>query len=154
MIILAGCPAQTRNSIDNGSYAVPSWIQGTWQRTENGSWKSGYKLEKDSKTGYLKRTTVDSTGKVTDNKPYPVVMSDVGGKIFLSVFMPEDSEAPAGYYLYEFRKVSNKEFTITPVKEKAIDFDASQATIKNFLLENKDNSSIFDASDTWRYVKQ
>jgi hypothetical protein len=152
MLVLAGCPVQTKNSIDNGSYSVPAWMYGTWRKSGSSS-KTSYLLEKDERKGYLKRYSVDSTGKV-GKEAQPVVMSTIGDKIFLSVFTPADDMDQQGYYLYEFRKVGNKEFMLVPLKEKSIDYNATSEEIKRYIQERLNSTELYDLGDMETYVKQ
>jgi hypothetical protein len=156
MLILAGCPVQTKNSIDEGSYDIPKAMNGVWQEAEtsSGKAKKTYVLEVSNRKGNLKCYDADSTGTPDKSKQTPVIMSQVKGKVFLFAYRPEDDMDAAGYYIFEFRPVSDKEFKLVPVKEKSIDYNASPEEITKFLEQNINNNSIYDLSDVVRYVKK
>ncbi len=155
MLVLAGCPVLTKNSIDEGSYEIPSWLTGTWREVDKeGKMKNTYVFKKEAKKGNLICLEADSTGKPYEGKSRKVVMSTVDSKVFLCAFEAAGDMNEEGYYIFEFRKVNNKEFILAGIKEHEIDYDAPPADIKAFLLKNKDNTGIYDAAETSRYVKQ
>lgn len=153
MFALSGCPLATKNSIDSGSYDVPSWLPGKWGSiNKDGQTGDIYFVEKDSRKGILK-CFEDSLGKPNRNKMRPMILSSVAGKIYMSVYNPADDMTEEGYYLFEFRKVSNTEFILAGLKEHKIDEDATSAEIIKFLETNKTSSSLVDSGEITRYKK-
>jgi hypothetical protein len=156
MLLLAGCPVLTKNSIDEGSYAIPSTMNGVWHEMEStGKVKKTYLIKTGNRKGTL--TGYDADGEGTPYASTPVtnvIMSTVKGKVFFFVYKPEDDMDPAGYYIFEFQSVSDKEFKLVPVKEHAVDYNASPEEIAKFLEQNKDNKGIYDLGEVLRYVKR
>ena len=154
MFMLAGCPAKTLHSIDNGSYEAPSWLPGKWvELDKDGQKKDIFLLKKDGHQGHLTCYEVDSSGKADHSKPSPVIMSTIGGKTFLCFYDKGDDASDKGYYLFQFRKVSNTEFILAAIKENLIDYDAESSEIVKFLEQNKDDESIYNPDETVHYKK-
>ncbi len=154
MLVLTGCPVLTKNSIDDGSYDVPKWMAGKWQAFDKeGKAKDIYFLEKGEKKGNMKCYDDDGNGKADQGKMHQVILSTVGSRTFLCYYTPEDDVSDEGYYLFELRKVSNKEFQLAGIKEHAIDYHATQAAIVKYLEQNKDNDGIFDPAEVSTYKK-
>ena len=155
MLILYGCPVLTVNSIDNGSYAVPSWLAGTWKEVKStGKGESFFIESKKNEKGNLWVYTLDSLGNRHDIDRRAVILSDIGGEVFLSAYDPGYDLADPGWYLYKFQQVSNTEFMLLPLKEKTIEYSAKQEDIKAFIEKNKDNPEIYEESERSRYLKQ
>lgn len=154
MIGLCGCPLLTKNSVDNGSYDVPSWLPGTWcEIDKDGAKKNCYLLENGNKKGVL--TCYDITtaaGKADRTKPVPVILSSIGGKVYMSVYTPPDDMSQEGYYLFELHRKSDKEFELDGVKENAIGYDAEAKDIMALL--KKGSTEIIDPNEVSRYKKQ
>lgn len=154
MFMISGCPLLTKNSIDSGSYDVPAWLPGTWWEVDdNGKKKDGHLLQKADKKGTLKCYNTDSLGKPDYTSPRQVVLSSVAGKIFMGVYEKGDDVSDEGYYIFEFRKVSNTEFVLHGLKEHSIDYDASQKDIIRFLEQNKDSKDIYEPGEVTHYKK-
>ncbi len=154
MFLLAGCPVLTQNSIDEGSYEVPKWLPGKWHEVKDGhKKKEGYLLKKGDKTGNLTCYDIDSTGRIDNQSARRIILSTVGNKIFLCAFSPADGNNDEGYYLFEFRKRSEKEFELVGIKEHSIDYDAASKDILAFLSANKDNTDIYSNDDETIYKK-
>lgn len=156
MFIISGCPVLTKNSIDNGSYDVPSWLPGKWQEVDKeGKPKtSAYLLEKGSGKGKLKCYDIKSDGAVDRATGKDVILSSVDGNIYMSVYTPSDDVSEEGYYLFRLRKVSNTEMVLDGIKEHAIDYEATQAEIKKFIENAKDDAPIYEAADSYTYKKK
>lgn len=155
LCFLTGCPLEIQKSIDSGSYDVPAFMRGKWvEVTKTGARKNAYDLRpyKNNKNRF-KAYILDSAGKV-GVKFYDVIMSSVAGAIYLNVYEPGDDETPEGYYILQFRKISENEFTLTGLKENVLNADASQADIVHFLTVNKDKPDILDLSDEYHYKKE
>ena len=155
MIGLCGCPVLTKNSVDDGSYEVPSWLPGKWcEVTRDGTKKDCNILKKEDKKGTMTRYETDASGNADPLKATPVILSNVGSKIFMFAYTEGDGGEYPGYYIFELRKVSNTEFVLAGIKEHAIDYEASRDDIKKYLLDNKNNNAIFDPAETTTYKKQ
>ena len=155
LLVLTGCPQVTKNSMDEGSYDAPAWLAGKWWSIDaNGKRNDGYYLEKDTKKGNIKCYELDSTGKIKYVDARQVILSTVGNKVFLSFYNSGDDMSEEGYYIYEFRKVSNTEVVLAGVKEHKIGYDAGAEEILTYLEKNKDNKDLYDASETTRYKKE
>ena len=154
MFVITGCPLQTKNSIDFGSYEVPAWLPGTWKKViaKGELAKTGYNLQKQDAKGYLICYDVDSAGNVS-SEGKETILSNVGGKVFIGVYEKGDDASEPGYYIFELRRVSDREMILAGVKEHKVDYDASSAELKKFLEENKNNPSLFDDAETTRYKK-
>ena len=101
----------------------------------------------------MKCYEVDSTGRPIYSNLKPVIISSIAGKIFLNFYNPGDDMSEEGYYLFEFRKVSNTEFVLAGIKEHKIDYEATPAEIKRFLEKNKNDKDLFDPAETSTYKK-
>ena len=155
MFFLAGCPVLTKNSIDEGSYEVPKWLPGKWHEVKDGHKKNeGYFLKKADKTGNLTCYDIDSAGRVDNQSARRIILSTVGNKIFLSAFSPADGNNEEGYYLFEFRKISEKEFELFGIKEHSIDYDATSKDILAYLDANKNNKDVYSVDDDTIYKKE
>jgi hypothetical protein len=130
-------------------------LYGKWRNPANP--KVAYLVEKDARKGYFKRYDIDSAGNV-GKVAQPVIMSVVEDRIFLSAFTPADDVEVDGYYLYEFRKVSDKEFKLVPVKENkvshALDYDTPSEKIKPYLQQKINDKTIYDLEGIETYMKQ
>lgn len=155
MFVLTGCPVSTKNSIDNGSYDAPSWLTGKWCEIDSaGNSKDCYMIASGTKKGNLAYWEVDAKGVKKDMNTRPLVLSKIKDKIFMSAYVPGDGTTEDGYYLFEFRKVSNSEFILAGMKEHSIDEDASQADIVKFIENNMNDNSLFPKEETSRYKKK
>lgn len=149
MLILSACPAHTTRPIDKGSYEVPGWLSGKWTELgKDGKKKDTYILEKSKAKGQFKCYVLDSAG--ASHLVYdPIIMSNVGGKVYLSVYSPADDMSSEGYYLFEFRKENDKEFSLVEIKEDIISENATSAEIASFLAGAKTEI----LGDVSRYLK-
>lgn len=156
MFFVCGCPVLTKNSIDEGSFDVPAWLPGKWCEVDkDGKLKEeGYLLEKTGKKGLIKCYDISAGGVADKAKQREVILSKVGSKVYMSVYTPADDMTEEGYYLFEFRKVSNTEFVLAGIKEKALDYLASPADIRDYLKDNMYNTLIFDQDGPYTYRKQ
>ncbi|MCD6010933.1 MAG: hypothetical protein K0Q79_795 [Flavipsychrobacter sp.] len=156
MLVIAGCPVLTKNSIDNGSYDVPAWLPGKWQEVDkDGKPKtSAYLLEKGSGKGKLKYYDIKTDGTVDRATGRDMILSSIDGNIYLSAYTPADDMSEEGYYLFRLRKVSNTEMVLDGIKEHAIDYEATQADIKKFITNAKEDAAIYEATDSYTYKKK
>ncbi|MCW3128000.1 MAG: hypothetical protein JWO03_3658 [Bacteroidetes bacterium] len=147
LLLLTGCPLQTEKPMDNGSYNIPTWMNGKW-----GTVLANYivKVEK-GKPGVATVIDPDSVGKAV---PDTIIFSKVGDKVFASVYQKETDDSQAGYYVYLFKKISDTEIELKAVKANVVSSSASPAVIKKWLLENKDRPAIYDTTDITRFEKQ
>jgi hypothetical protein len=147
MLVLTGCPAQTDNPVDNGSYAVPSWLPGKWKNYQDGK-MSHYILEKRKEKGQFTCYSLDSTGakKVEYD---PVILSKVGKQVFVSAM------SVSSYFLFRLIQVNDTEFKLEEVDDSNNDSDilpaSSSAEIFKFLSANKDGDIY---GDTYTYNKE
>ncbi len=156
MLVIAGCPVLTKNSIDNGSTDVPSWLPGKWQEFDkDGKPKtSAYFLEKGTGKGKLKYYEIKTDGTVDRTSGKEAILSGIDGNLYLSVYTPADDMSEEGYYLFKLRKVSNTEMVLDGIKEHAIDYEATQAEIKKFITNAKEDAAIYEATDSYTYKKK
>jgi hypothetical protein len=155
MFVLTGCPVSTKNSIDNGSYDVPSWLAGKWCEIDSaGNTKDCYKIENGTQKGKLTYWELDAKGAQKDMNPRPMVLSKIKDRVFLSAYVPGDGTTEDGYYLFEFRKVSNSEFLLAGIREHSIDEDAEQADIAKYIEKNMNDKSLFPKEEISRYKKK
>jgi len=154
MLILYGCPAQTEESIDNGSYVALAWFSGTWKEVKAVGKGDMYIIEpvKDKK-GNFSAYKLDSLGRKSELDKIPVILSDVGGEIFLNAYGLGGEMNQEGWFLFKLKKESSKEFSILPVKEYEIEFSSTQEEVKAFIQKNKDNIAIFDETQLAHYKK-
>ncbi len=154
MFFLSGCPVILKNSIDDGTCDVPSWLPGRWHEvTTLGKKGDEYFLEKDLKKGHLKYYEIDSVGKVNYHTGKDMVLSVIGNKTFLSAYHQGDAFMEEGYYYFELRKVSNSELVIAGIKEHSLDYEATRLEILKFLNDNKDKEAIFDPNEITQFLK-
>ncbi|MGZ5304613.1 MAG: hypothetical protein ACXWDO_10910, partial [Bacteroidia bacterium] len=86
MFILFGCPLQTENSMDMGSYKVPSWLTGTWKQSNSTTSATSYYIDAvKGKTGHIVVYTINSLGE-KESQGRNCILSDVGGQPFLSAY--------------------------------------------------------------------
>ena len=154
ILIITACANLCKQSIDNGSYTIPKWMPGQWTelKTDGSKGSVTYKIEA------LKDTAYDKAGDPKDAnfQKHPIIMSQIGATIFMSIY-DKGNEADAvdpGWYLYKFERISDKEFTLTPLKENTIGYEASQEQIQSYLKANKDKARTYDNAAIERYIKQ
>ncbi len=165
MFILTGCPLITINSIDNGSFVVPEYLPGKWTQLD----KNGKKVD----NYVIRPITKNKKGIVQCNKiykknqdttlDYKIIMSEIESKVYINLYSPFPDNANEedvsnnsvlyGYYIYEFRRVSDREFTLSGIKANSLKKDATQYEIIDFLKRNKDNQDIYDPNDFCRFKK-
>ena len=155
-ILLMGCPLQTQKSIDEGSYDVPSWLFGKWKGKAKTDEKTTTYLVKKVEGNKTKARAYVCDEKGTPNSEYKdIIFSTVGNKFFINVYEPGDSSlTDPGYYIYKLDKVSEKEFNLLPVLEHKIDYEVEPKELKAWLLEHKDDNSIFDVANIENYKKE
>lgn len=155
MLVIAGCPVLTKNSIDNGSADVPSWLPGKLQEVDkDGKPKtSAYLLEKGGKAK-LRSYDLKADGSADRTTGRDVILSLIDGNIYLSVYNPADDMSEEGYYLFRLRRVSSTEMVLDGIKEHAIDYEATQAEIKKFITNAKEDAAIYEATDSYTYKKK
>ncbi len=147
MFVLSGCPMQTDVSIDNGSMELPAWLKGDWHSSNSGT--SRYYIEPTMTKGNVK--VYDSDEGHGHSNPRKCILSNIDGVLFLSVYYPGDESTDKGYFLYRLNKLSDIEFELREVKENIIPQNAPSATIKAFLMANKDSETIYGTSE--KYAK-
>ena len=170
MLILTGCPVFTTNSIDNGSYDVPGYLAGKWYQVDKqGGNVDKYVIRPQSKKQkglfHWNRILYKNQDTSLDQT---AIMSEIDGMVFANFKSyenkPDDTAAVGnsaddtvaisyGYYIYEFKKVSDKEFTLTGIKSDLIKKDASSSEILDFLKKNKNDPDIFDSNEFFRFKK-
>ncbi|GEM_PF-2778377 len=153
IFVLAGCPMQTKTSIDNGSYKIPEWLIGKWlDQADSTAGPTICRLIPDSKkTGHAMVEVLDSAGKAEESTS--LIFSTVGENIFVSAFVDSNDEYDAGYYLYKFSKKSEKEFELIPLLKEVVDYTITQDSLKKWLTANMNDSTIYDFSDISKYFK-
>lgn len=151
---LTGCPLLTKIPIDGGSCEVQPWMRGRWHEVnELGKPEKAWLLERDLQKGNLTIYEIDSEGKPNYAKPGKVIMSNLGGKTFACINNIGDDGTDEGYYIYEFRKISNKEFTLAGIKANKIPYITSIFDLLKFLKDNMNNPNIYDPHETMTYKK-
>ena len=156
VLILQGCPLQTKNSIDEGSYDIPSWLPGKWKLMSNDDKTAPiYLLGKDeSRKANMLAFPYDSLGNISTDNYYRMILSTVGDKIFVNVYDNGDSGGEEGYYIYLLKIISNTTIKLVGVKESSVDGDIEPEKLKEWLLAHKDDDSIYDSSEEQTYLKQ
>jgi len=154
LVLLWACPMITSNSIDKGSYKFPRWLKGQWKATTGKDSGHIYMIEgKQGVQGCATATGIsDVDGKPTGDAPYQLILSDVGGQLFLNIYNVGDDESPAGWMLYRLRKTNDSQFTLDGVEEDAIDQKASSEDIKKYLLANQ-SKDIYDKREEMSFAK-
>jgi hypothetical protein len=153
MLVLTACPLSTNDPIDTGSYNVPTWLYGEWISDNGPSLaKEHYTIEKGNKKTEFKCYSIDSLGRKTLAYD-PVIMSNVGGKVFLSAH-----ESAGGYLLFQLEKESETAFELKEVDEDVLEGGelkegSSSAEIKKFLAKNLGNEEVIGASSRYKKVK-
>jgi hypothetical protein len=151
MLFITGCPLQTRQAIDEGSYTSTNWLMGNWtQQKADGTKGKSYLIKNGDKPGRISVYSIIE-GE-TEAKPRAVTLSNVGGKIFISAWDESDDAADAGYYIYQMVKKSSTSFELLPVKERSISYDATSEEIRSFLNEHL-SGDIYELKDVEFYKK-
>jgi hypothetical protein len=152
MLVITGCPLQTETPIDQGSYTSTGWLEGTWKEQKaDGTTGKVSQIKKGSRAGNIDVYTV--TDGTPESKPMPVVLSSVGGKIFISAYSEGDEVEESGYYIYQLQKKSAAAFDLVPVKEHIISSDASSKEMINFLSEHINDGAILEEKELAHYKK-
>src|ERR1043165_2810751 len=111
MLVITGCPLHTNMPVDGGSYTATGWLMGKWiGEKANGTKANTYIIEKGDKPGNL-RVYTETDGK-RDAKHMPVVLSSIGGKIFVSAFDEGDNAEDKGNYILLMEKKGNRVFNL------------------------------------------
>jgi hypothetical protein len=135
LVLIWGCPMQTENSIDNGSYPVPDWLTGKWKEIRNDNHGSTYLFIKDNVNPYmLKAFTFDSTDSIDKSDTNRILLSDVGGCVFFN-FYNSGEDGDVSYLIFKMEKIGNSEIILRGLKEGLMDYSASQDEIKSFLIQ-------------------
>ncbi len=146
MFLLSGCPYESSDPIDTGSYKVPAWLIGNWR--QGASKITNYRVAsiKDNANAFT-AYEVDSAGivKTTYN---PIIMSKLGKNIFLSV---NDPEAGVSYYIYRLEISSENKIELLGLKEKIVPDDLEK--LKSFLLANENSKDIYDPIESMTFRK-
>jgi hypothetical protein len=151
LLMLTGCPLQTEKPIDSGSYPVPAWITGKWTSALG----TNYDLKVvKGKLGTALYVEYDSAGNPNKGASNAILFSKIADKVFVSIYANETVDANAGYYLFLFKKISDREIELTALKENSVSFSASSDAIKKWLTTNKDNKAIYDSTDISRFRKE
>ena len=165
MFVLTGCPVITIKSIDDGTFVIPSYLPGKWTQFD----KDGKKID----NYVIRPNNKNKKGIVNCNKIYrkdedtasdfKIIMSELDGKVYINIYSPlpdssdsgNESNAPTpyGYYIYEFRRITDKEFTLSGIRSDAIKSDATRQEIADFLKKNKDNQDIIDPNEFSRFKR-
>ena len=144
LVLIWGCPMQTENSIDNGSYPVPDWLTGKWMEIRNDSHGSIYMFNKDDVNPYmLKAFTFDSTGFFGNSDTVRILLSDIDGSVFFN-FYNSGENSNVSYLIFKMERTGKGEIMLRGLKEGLLDYSASQDEIKSFLIQNVKSDTIYD----------
>jgi len=154
MFLLTGCPSQTQVAMEPTD-EVPAWLVGTWCKVK-GSGEKGecYRLDKTAKKGVMTRYDVEG-GTALLMSGQEIVLAKVNGHTFVFAYdKGDEATSGEGYYIFELRKQSDKEFVLAGVKEHAIDYEASREEIRKYLQEHGDDAATYSVAETDTYRKQ
>lgn len=151
LLLLTGCPAQTEKPMDEGSYAISTWINGKWTTAQGTS----YDVKAETgKIGNAIYTEYDSLGKPDKSTANRVIFSKIGDKVFVSAYVKEGVDNMAGYYIYLLKRISDKEMELMAVKEYKVRYSDSPEDIRKWLIANKDKGSTYDSTDVAHLSKK
>jgi hypothetical protein len=151
MLVITGCPLRTDLPIDAGSYTSTGWLLGKWTEQKNdGTAGDIYLVKKGNRPGIVQIYEV--TKGESSARPRPSVLSSIGNKIFINVY-DEDEDNDKGYYIYQLRKISDKEIELLPVREYSIEASASAKKLQAFLREHLNDEAIYEPKEIARLKK-
>ncbi len=154
MLLLTGCPSQTEVTLEPND-EVPAWLVGNWCKIKSSGEKGEcYRLEKSKKKGVMTRYDVEN-GSALIMTGQDVVLCKIGKHTFVFAYdKGDETTSNAGYYIYELRKRSDKEFELAGVKEHEIDYGATRDEIRKYLEEHADNPDTYSKAETDTYRKE
>jgi hypothetical protein len=144
-----GCPYESTQPIDEGSYVVPDWMNGKWQEVKEHGGGDIFLLGLAGKKEVLNYIKIDSSGK--KDAPVKIILSKVGANVFLNVYEKDDESSSEGYYIFLLKKINDSEFEIWPLKED-LGVNTPQE-LKEYLQKNEHNNDIYDTTGIGRYKK-
>jgi len=150
-LLLMACPLKVSTPIDNGSAAVPAWLNGTWhQIKESGMSPERYQLVSFADSlGILHAHILDTLGHAHPANFQRMVLSAVGDKTFACIF--DDADAP-GYFVYRLERTDDTKLTLYGVNDTSAPLDPF--LLRRWLLQFKDSDSIIDPGETMVFVKE
>ncbi len=153
MLLLTACPLQLKESLDNGSAAVPEWLPGTWMQVTTSDSPEHDRLNAvaDS-TGILRCSQLDSLGHVTNAPPRRLVLSTIGDQIYLSVCEQASDLDEGGCYIFRVQHDGEAHVYLRAVKAYGPPHDVG--SLRTWLLRRASNDSIFDAAESMEFMKE
>ncbi len=154
LLPLTGCPLLIKIPVDQGSYEVQPWLRGRWhEENELGKPEKAWLVERDLKKGNLTIYDIDSNGNPNYLTPHKVIMSNLGGKTFACINNIADDGTDEGYFIYEFRKISNVEFTLAGFKAGKLPYTTSTSELWKYLKYKMNNPDSYDPKETISFHK-